>query len=738
MATEDSKMKKRKGAADPAPKPKKLKKSDDAVAATKRSAKALKAAFEPVDSVAANVKVPGKHAQVFFEDNIMANTETAKEKKHKKKNKAVAEVNGDYNEATGAEVDVTEVPKEKPKKVKKSKGADAEEVSTEAPKQKAKKPTKAKTSSDEPEYTPVKKSKKEQNVVEEEVSTPANGKESKKDKASKKQKVTASQPTKASSETVNRAKDVDDAEEEDDQTTALLAGFESSADEADPDDVDFNDKQKPMIPSGLRDELDKLKGSNRKGDEPGVVYVGRIPHGFYEHQMRSYFSQFGTVTRLRVSRNKHTGAPKHYAFIEFASSEVASIVAQTMNNYLLFGHILQCKVIPPPQVHPNLFKDANRRFKAIPRNKMVGIEMERGVERAIWEKRVAHEEKRRNVKSKKLKVMMDYEYTAPVLKAVDKVPKMLSAIEDAAAQQLLIEAHEALPEKAVDIAATEEATPGVLVATEKIKVKKSKKSAKAKVDGVVEEVVKEKKRKAKSADKEGGKVKKAKKAKIIVGIGPDNQSACNLACANIARHDRLYLQAVKAKGTITLYDTLTPYINFNSNHTAITYESEDRNPISSTAIVALWYTKHVQGPPISETYTTELVLSCFFFDHAQGFARITRRLAYNSVGPIKEEKPVNIKFKHVCPPSTARLCGSGQSYARLPENLAFTGAFEGGQVEGEIWTKELPLLGPDDWNKRPNPDADYWNHNCSANDRWDIRDGRRKSGYGYKGDMMEA
>jgi nucleolar protein 15 len=35
-----------------------------------------------------------------------------------------------------------------------------------------------------------------------------------------------------------------------------------------------------------------------------VLFVGRVPHGFYEDQMRAYFSQFGDVTRLRLSRNK--------------------------------------------------------------------------------------------------------------------------------------------------------------------------------------------------------------------------------------------------------------------------------------------------------------------------------------------------------------------------------------------------------------------------------------------------
>ncbi|KAH8980279.1 hypothetical protein EDB92DRAFT_1901077 [Lactarius akahatsu] len=58
----------------------------------------------------------------------------------------------------------------------------------------------------------------------------------------------------------------------------------------------------------------KLEKAKRKlAAETGVVYLGRIPHDFYESQMHIYyFSQFGNISHLRLSRNK-----KHYGFIEF-------------------------------------------------------------------------------------------------------------------------------------------------------------------------------------------------------------------------------------------------------------------------------------------------------------------------------------------------------------------------------------------------------------------------------------
>ena len=39
------------------------------------------------------------------------------------------------------------------------------------------------------------------------------------------------------------------------------------------------------------------------GVDAGVVYMGHIPHGFYEEEMRGFFSQFGELTRLRLARN---------------------------------------------------------------------------------------------------------------------------------------------------------------------------------------------------------------------------------------------------------------------------------------------------------------------------------------------------------------------------------------------------------------------------------------------------
>ncbi|GAA93868.1 uncharacterized protein L969DRAFT_84682 [Mixia osmundae IAM 14324] len=147
---------------------------------------------------------------------------------------------------------------------------------------------------------------------------------------------------------------------------------DSSDDDRQADDEAIR-KAKSELSQGLADSMPKLNKSDEAvrqrldkakkdpNQKPGVIYLGRLPRAFAEKEMRSYFGQFGEVTRLRLARSTKTGGSKHYGYIEFAHESVAEIVAETMNNYLLAGHLLQCKVVPPAEVHPRLWIGANKK-----------------------------------------------------------------------------------------------------------------------------------------------------------------------------------------------------------------------------------------------------------------------------------------------------------------------------------------------------------------------------------------
>lgn len=137
--------------------------------------------------------------------------------------------------------------------------------------------------------------------------------------------------------------------------------------------------------------------------------------------MKAYFSQFGEITKLRLSRNRLTGRSKHYAFIEFSSTTVAKIVADTMDNYLMYGHIVKCKYVPKEQLHPEVWKGANRRFKVTPWNRIEKKRLAKGKTREQWTKSIESEQKKRQAKLNKLKAL-GYELDLPQLKSVDDVP----------------------------------------------------------------------------------------------------------------------------------------------------------------------------------------------------------------------------------------------------------------------------------------------------------------------------
>ncbi|EOD51648.1 putative ribosomal biogenesis protein gar2 protein [Neofusicoccum parvum UCRNP2] len=344
-----------------------------------------------------------------------------------------------------------------------------------------------------------KKAKKEK--VEEPAEEPAPAVKAAKGK--KRKAVEESVPAEESADEEVSAADgaENESDAEDDQTAALLKGFESDEDEEDGEDEGDISKL-PDMPQSKKLQKKLSKAKDDQG--PGVIYIGRIPHGFYEHQMKAYFSQFGAINRLRLSRNKKTGRSKHYAFIEFAHADVAKIVADTMDKYLMFGHILQVRFIPAEQVHSDLFKGSNRRFKPAPRNKMQGRHLRLGMDREGWDKRIEREEKRRKTKEEKLKEL-GYDFEAPAIKSSSKVPKK---------EKVVSEAKEDAPKTLTDKPHDEE-DQEVAEAMETVKAeKKSKKSKKRESNGVVveEEVVKVKTTKK---EKDAGKEKKpkAKKAK---------------------------------------------------------------------------------------------------------------------------------------------------------------------------------------------------------------------------------
>jgi len=177
----------------------------------------------------------------------------------------------------------------------------------------------------------------------------------------------------------------------------------------------------------LTKKAKKLSKKSAKTDfgvrRPAVVYLGHIPHGFFEPQMRAYFSQFGDIKRLKLSRSKKTGASKGYAFIEFEDIEAAEVVVETMNGYLMFEHILKCQLVPDDKVHPMTFKGSEKYFKKSISQKLSNYEVNRIKSPEEIIQSIEKVEKKNNKLQKKLKELgLEYNF--------DKVHVSKSLLEE--------------------------------------------------------------------------------------------------------------------------------------------------------------------------------------------------------------------------------------------------------------------------------------------------------------------
>jgi len=124
-----------------------------------------------------------------------------------------------------------------------------------------------------------------------------------------------------------------------------------------------------------------------------------------------YFTQFGRVSKIRISRNKKTGKSKHYGFLEFQNPGVAKVVADAMDGYMFFGQKLQSRVMNRKEVHPQLFKGANRVFKKVPWKKLEVERHNKEIDEELATKRNSTAEKRDKARKHRIKEAgIDYEF----------------------------------------------------------------------------------------------------------------------------------------------------------------------------------------------------------------------------------------------------------------------------------------------------------------------------------------
>lgn len=82
------------------------------------------------------------------------------------------------------------------------------------------------------------------------------------------------------------------------------------------------------------------------------IYVGNISRTTTESSLKSLFEQFGQVTSVKVIKDKFTGDPRGFAFVEMSSDSEAQEAIAQLNGQEFEGSRLRINEARPREARP--------------------------------------------------------------------------------------------------------------------------------------------------------------------------------------------------------------------------------------------------------------------------------------------------------------------------------------------------------------------------------------------------
>jgi cold-inducible RNA-binding protein len=79
------------------------------------------------------------------------------------------------------------------------------------------------------------------------------------------------------------------------------------------------------------------------------IYVGNMPYGVTEEDLKQSFSAFGEVTSVTIIKDKMSGQSKGFGFVEMASADQGQAAISGMNEKELKGRKLNVNEARPRQ-----------------------------------------------------------------------------------------------------------------------------------------------------------------------------------------------------------------------------------------------------------------------------------------------------------------------------------------------------------------------------------------------------
>ena len=74
------------------------------------------------------------------------------------------------------------------------------------------------------------------------------------------------------------------------------------------------------------------------------IYVGNLPHEVSEEDLRTAFEAFGAVDKVAIIKDRYTGAPRGFGFVEMATKAEAEAAIEALNGKDMQGRTLTVHV----------------------------------------------------------------------------------------------------------------------------------------------------------------------------------------------------------------------------------------------------------------------------------------------------------------------------------------------------------------------------------------------------------
>ncbi|KPK56768.1 MAG: RNA-binding protein [Gammaproteobacteria bacterium] len=82
------------------------------------------------------------------------------------------------------------------------------------------------------------------------------------------------------------------------------------------------------------------------------IYVGNLAYSVTEDELRTAFSQFGSVTSVNVITDKFSGQSKGFGFVEMADDSEADAAIKALNDTSLNGRNIKVNQARPREQRP--------------------------------------------------------------------------------------------------------------------------------------------------------------------------------------------------------------------------------------------------------------------------------------------------------------------------------------------------------------------------------------------------